>query len=537
MANFNSVNDLKKNVLTRCGELTDGTSDFDADALKYITSIHQSVISGGNEFGIEVGEDWSWARARRPLLLTLLAPYETGTIALTNGSLAGTFSAAPAISLAGYHLKLANRSEVFRIEFHTAASTSFTIDGPYTDETITGSSYTAFKLDYDLFDDNIMVDATNNKIDFKLQKIQTLTFDADFVALNVINLTVNAVAMTAVTFATSHNATLAALATQLTTDFSEIGTATVTGARVITITAADAGTTVDVAGVVVTLGASQPAGVVAVTQVSTEKTATITAGMYTTTSLGTTVGTTMDTAGGGSGNFTLAYDTTVNKFTLSHSTQEFLLMFGTGTNALKGLAHTIGFIKVDTTSATSNVGSFPIKEISRLIDPLVIHKGQALDSDDDKKVYFNDPDTFSREYPLSGTHQTNPTRFTVVNRNPINGIYKVRFNGYPSAQLRLEVPYIPTPVDLQDSANDYPLIPVEYVTLLEFGASYYIMLDKSDSRADNYLRLAQAKLQALITANRKQTTHTSKNSGRLIPRVEQKFSRNKIKTISGLDVV
>ncbi len=150
MANLTTTEDLVIDALRKAGEKTDGTSDYETDALEAMNSFYRSILAGGNEFDVELGEAWSWAKSANPGILTLKAPYETGTVSLTNASLVGAFSAAPAISLAGRFLKLENRSEYFRIATHVAASTAFTLDGEYTGETGSGLAYAAHKLDYEL---------------------------------------------------------------------------------------------------------------------------------------------------------------------------------------------------------------------------------------------------------------------------------------------------------------------------------------------------------------------------------------------------
>lgn len=159
-----STRDLKNEVLTICGELTDGTSDFESDVVSYLNDIYQGVLAGGNEFGIEVAEPWVWAQAKKPIVLNL-EPVVTGTATVTNSSRSGTFSSAPASSLSGWFIKFHSRPDFYMIAAHTAASTSFSLDQAYLDDS--GSlTYTAYKLDYDLVDDTIVIDSSNNKIDF-----------------------------------------------------------------------------------------------------------------------------------------------------------------------------------------------------------------------------------------------------------------------------------------------------------------------------------------------------------------------------------
>lgn len=165
MANFRNTNDLKLQVLDRCGEPINGTSDFESDILRNLNSLYQGLIAGGNEFGIDVDEEWVWAKAPFPLVLTLKPPYETGSVSLTNGSRAGTFSDAPAESQQGRYLKMEAREEYFRIREHTGGNATFELDQPYTEASGT-FNFKSIKLEYELADDTIIVDETNNKIDF-----------------------------------------------------------------------------------------------------------------------------------------------------------------------------------------------------------------------------------------------------------------------------------------------------------------------------------------------------------------------------------
>ncbi|HCU25439.1 MAG TPA: hypothetical protein DF383_10520 [Deltaproteobacteria bacterium] len=96
----------------------------------------------------------------------------------------------------------------------------------------------------------------------KVAKVDTLTFDVDFVASNSIAYKINGVAQTPVPFSVDHSTTLAALAAAIQAH-ALIATATVTGAREITITAQTAGIPFTISDVVVTGGASQPVATVA----------------------------------------------------------------------------------------------------------------------------------------------------------------------------------------------------------------------------------------------------------------------------------
>lgn len=89
----------------------------------------------------------------------------------------------------------------------------------------------------------------------------TITFSADLVTSNVVNGAVNGVAIAAVTFATDHAATMAAIAAAL-ESLPTVASASVSG-RVITIIAADPEAILVLSGWLVTLGASQATATVA----------------------------------------------------------------------------------------------------------------------------------------------------------------------------------------------------------------------------------------------------------------------------------
>jgi len=103
--------------------------------------------------------------------------------------------------------------------------------------------------------------------DGDVAQVQTLTFVAEFVAANVINMTIDNVAMAPVTWNATHDQTMTDLATAMQLA-PGVATATVTGgagSKVITVTAALAGVPVVITEILVTLGATQTTGVMATT--------------------------------------------------------------------------------------------------------------------------------------------------------------------------------------------------------------------------------------------------------------------------------
>jgi hypothetical protein len=167
VAQFRTTADIVDSVLLKSDEVTNGNSAFEARALEYINNTHHSIIAGGNEFDPMIDEAWLWAKSPRPMILELQPKYDTGTISLTVGSEAGTFSAAVTDSLEGWYIKVNGRSSVFRIATHTAGATAFELDGAYDDDTGATLEYKAYKLDYELVPSYIVIDARNNKLDFE----------------------------------------------------------------------------------------------------------------------------------------------------------------------------------------------------------------------------------------------------------------------------------------------------------------------------------------------------------------------------------
>lgn len=313
MSSYRNASDLKIATLKRCGELSDGTSDYDADAVTYMNAVYRGIISGGNIFGVECGEPWIWATATSPQILTLQLPYQSGGISVTNGSTTITFSTPPAFSVAGWYLKFESRPDYFVILSHTANSATATIDMQYPDATGSSLVFMAVQLKYAL-----------------------------------------------------------------------------------------------------------PAAV------------------------------------------------------------------------------------------------------CRLCAPMITYHDAVLthDAPEQGKIFEVDYNTFLRKYPLAWMQAEVPQRYAVVARDTDDNI-TVQFSSFPNPDgipIRVEVPYIPVVQDLTDSTLSVPVIPLGFRDILLHGAAYYLMLDKSDNRAETEMMLAKTQLQALINHNRKQLSLAGDNYGKLVPR-------------------
>ncbi len=148
MANLQYSSELLDEVLFRSGEPTDGTSDFEASALRLLNRAYKGIWSGGAELDPNVHETWWWLRSTAEGTITVL-PRQTGTATVNNNSTTVTLAAAQTPTIQNYRIKFADIADVFLVPTHTAGGTAVVLDSVYTDAT--GSkTWEAFLTDYAL---------------------------------------------------------------------------------------------------------------------------------------------------------------------------------------------------------------------------------------------------------------------------------------------------------------------------------------------------------------------------------------------------
>ncbi len=163
MANYTNSKDLVDDILFRAGEPTDGTSDFDAQALQYLNRAQQALVTGGAEIDPEINEKWWWLRKDPPGTLKLEAVVDGGTANVTEDSTSVTMSAAPTdaaknnVSVNKWFFKVDGHEDIFRVSAHTSGNTGVTLGDKYTGDTDTAANYKLFNLEYDLASDLIRV--------------------------------------------------------------------------------------------------------------------------------------------------------------------------------------------------------------------------------------------------------------------------------------------------------------------------------------------------------------------------------------------
>lgn len=418
MANYRSASDLKKAILQFSGELTDGTSSYDTIALNYLNSVYHGLLAGGDVFGVDVSEAWSWARSKYPIVLQLKAPYETGTITLTASSSAFTLSTAPSISLEGYMLEIEGYAERYWIRYQS--STSGELDSLWLGDTGT-YNIKAIKLDYDLVSDLIIIDDYNRYLPF-----------------------------------------------------------------------AEGGSVV---------------------------TATIDKGAYTPTELCAQLKTKMEAVSPNIRTYTWTFGSLTRKFTVAVSAGVVSIEGLSGTDPENNILATLGWDCEAVTGAASLTAPNVLNAIMRLVAPIRLDSfyNTSEAPQDAGKVYCLDLNAMDKNYPRSQMTSGTPDRFCILELRE-NGTMKIRFNKYVLEDTRCEVDYIALERDLKDNAYSVPKIPRAFREYPVYAATYKLLVDKSDNKAETFLNLAKAKLMALINHERSPIQLANKNFGKIIPR-------------------
>jgi hypothetical protein len=150
MTTLQSSADIVADILFRAGEPTDGTSDFDAEALRCLNRAYRAIWQGGGEFVKSMNEPWLWLKKDPPGTLTLNPIITSGTVSVTNNSTTATLSASMTPSLAGRYFQVAGLADVFRVQAHTSGTTGLTLDSVYTGPTSGTAGYQISQLEYTL---------------------------------------------------------------------------------------------------------------------------------------------------------------------------------------------------------------------------------------------------------------------------------------------------------------------------------------------------------------------------------------------------
>lgn len=258
---------------------------------------------------------------------------------------------------------------------------------------------------------------------------------------------------------------------------------------------------------------------------TTVQSATITHGSYTPATFATTVAAALTAQDTNTNTYTGSYDTVQRLFTFSSalngSNTPIFKIVGNGTNYYRSGWAECGFDYLTQSGSASYTGLYALSAAAKLTQPARVYYGYQFGYGSESGQVCNiDPVRFERDYPLIDLRVGTPQYFCVTGEHSPDGKLSIRFNKYPTQQMRVEFEHIPLPKDLQNNAQSIPKIPRKFVRLLEFGASYYLLIDKEDSKADSYLNLAKQMLTGMMKFNRTELEKTSRNFGSVIARPE-----------------
>ena len=247
----------------------------------------------------------------------------------------------------------------------------------------------------------------------------------------------------------------------------------------------------------------------------TTLTATLTQGVYTPSDLISHVATVATTAAGGP-TITGSYSDVTRKFSLVSNLAgpTSFIIVGNGSQAGFSVHRTLGYDDETSSSSGTQTSNYVLGGICRIVEPFKVHKGFG------GSVFGVDAETFQRDYPTQAIEEGIPDRFAIV-REQADGIITVRFNRYPVEKTRIEIENVPIPRDLKDNSTSVPLVPRKHIDVLEDAATFYLMINKSDDRANIYASLLQGKLKAMIAQHRGALVRVGTNFGQIIPRREQ----------------
>jgi len=157
--------------------------------------------------------------------------------------------------------------------------------------------------------------------------------------------------------------------------------------------------------------------------------------------------------------------------------------------------------------------------IARLVEPFRVFQAQTGEGNQEGKIGSMSSDELHRNFPLHRLQSGVPTYFAIISESS-SGVMTVRFNKTPLSAVRVEYEYVPYPTDLTSSPDTTPIVPREHRATLVYGATYWLMVDKNDSRADAYFRLTQQKIQGMLLNRRREYDDTSDTFGKLVPRAD-----------------
>lgn len=249
--------------------------------------------------------------------------------------------------------------------------------------------------------------------------------------------------------------------------------------------------------------------------------ATLTHGSYTPANLISHMATVLQAAG--TKTYAGAYDSVLQSFSLTQTGTVFSVLPVTGANFRRNGMTNAGFDIINYTGAQSYTSTYTPNQVGRLIEPFKLFTMTGFQP----FVYSSDPIKMQEDFPISLTRECVPSRFVRLSEDGSGGIW-VRFNSYPHSRTKIQIDWIPQPVDIQDNRASFPLLPRADLDTLIHGACAFLAFDKEDSKWQGFLDLAKAGLESMKKKNHGALFRTGTNFGQIIPRLDLYDNRRRL---------
>jgi hypothetical protein len=247
---------------------------------------------------------------------------------------------------------------------------------------------------------------------------------------------------------------------------------------------------------------------------------TLTHGTYTPAGLLTHIVTQLGSTGTAS--YGGSYNTVLHTFNITASVAT--KFYGlSGPNPKRSALPLLGFDRIDYTGAQSYTSTYTPNQIARLIEPF-----RVFTQDHQPFIYSADPIRMQEDYPLSAIVAAQPERFCRMTEDA-SGALSVRFSHYPSVKMKVQLDWIPQPLDLKDNTASFVLLPRSDMRTFIYAVAAYILQMKEDSKFELYLNMARTGLQAMQKKNRALLFRTGDSFGQIVPRQDLLHWRRRLK--------
>lgn len=194
----------------------------------------------------------------------------------------------------------------------------------------------------------------------------------------------------------------------------------------------------------------------------------------------------------------------------------FSLLGATGTNRKRSGLPLLGLDRIDYSGAGTYESTYVTNGVSRLVEPFRVYSRdnilRTITSTDITELNATGPNTF---YYNKGI----PSQFARI-REDFDGTVTVRFNCFPDQRTKVEIDYVPIPIDLQDHDGSIPVVPRKEIDVLIHAAAMFIQFDKEDDKWQASLKLVEGQLNAMEKKQRSEAFRTGDGFAQIQPRAD-----------------